>query len=284
MYRMEPHNPELPSPLGAEPDLTRPKRSVRALPDAQVQLANAPANRVATLGGVNASIMHEVRQPLAGIALNAQTSLRWLKRPNPNVREAIRAIEYILRDVERASTVTQQICALARGSDPKVSKVDINRVVKQAVAIINAEACNQRVSLQLDRASRLPTVLGDTILLQQVVMNLALNGIQAMSPLREGPRSLVIRTRRYDLDSVLVAVQDSGLGVETDDLDKLFCAFYSTKSNGMGLGLAISRSIIKAHDGRIWAARNAGSGMTFQFTIPIQPRKAAISLKTKQAG
>jgi C4-dicarboxylate-specific signal transduction histidine kinase len=226
------------------------------------------AGRMATLEEMNASIAHELNQPLAAIAVNAETSLRWLTRANPDPRKAIAAIQRIIGDVERASGMIQRIRALATNGKRQVSKLDINDVVDEVVTLVKRESCSERVSLRVRRAARLPAVQGDFIQLQQVVMNLVVNGIQAMAPLADRAGELVIRTR-HDADTVSVLVRDSGVGTDLHDFDQLFRAFYSTKANGMGMGLAISRAIIEAHHGRIWATRNSGPGMTFQFSVPI---------------
>jgi C4-dicarboxylate-specific signal transduction histidine kinase len=260
-----------PSSSGALVDITEARRRQDILAAAQPQLAHA--TRVAMLGEMNASIAHEVNQPLAAIAANAAASLHWLTGANPEVREATRVIRKIVKEVERASGMIQRICALARNSQPEMSKLDINHVVDEVIALIKQEAYSRRVSLRLDRARQLPPVHGDLIQLQQVIMNLVVNAIHAMASVTDRSRKLVIRTRQYDAHTVSVAVQDAGVGTDCADLDQLFSAFYSTKSNGMGLGLAISRSIIEAHHGRIWALRNNGPGMTFQFTVPTHRLK-----------
>jgi C4-dicarboxylate-specific signal transduction histidine kinase len=229
----------------------------------------AYASRVAALGEKSAWIVHEVNQPLAAIGANAAAGLHWLTRANPDIREAIRVIQKVIGDVERASAVIQRIRALASNRKPEMSKLDINSVISEVVTLIKQEARSQRVSLRLDGAPRLSPVQGDMIQLQQVIMNLVVNGIQAMASLRDRLRKLVIRTRRYDSHTVSVEVRDVGVGPDAEDLDQLFSAFYTTKPNGMGMGLAISRSIIEAHGGRMWAVRNSGPGMTFQFTVPI---------------
>jgi C4-dicarboxylate-specific signal transduction histidine kinase len=256
----------LPSSSGALLAATEARRAKEILAIAQAQLAHA--GRVATLAEMSASIAHEVNQPLAAIAANAEASLRWLTRANPDVQEAIAAVRAIVGQVERASGVIQRICALATNRTPEMSRLDINNVIDEVVAVIKQQARSRGVSLQLDRAPRLPPVHGDFIQLRQVIMNLVVNGIQAMESLTDRPRELMIRTRQYDGHTVLVEVQDAGVGTESEDLGQLFSAFYSTKSNGMGMGLAISRSIIEAHHGRLWAIRNSGPGLTFQFTVP----------------
>ena len=227
------------------------------------------ANRVATLGEMRASIVDELKQPLAAIAANAAASLSWLDRANPEVSEGIFAIRDILEDVERASGMIQRLRVLASNNEPKMSKLDINSVIDDVMTLIGQEAESQRVSLRFDRTPRLPSVHADLIEILQVIINLVVNGIQAMASLPGRSRKLVIRTREYDSRSVVVAVQDVGVGTDVEDLDQLFDAFHSTKPSGMGMGLAISRRIIETHRGRIWAIRNHGPGMTFQFTLPI---------------
>ena len=232
-------------------------RRHKRLPAAQAQIAHA--SRLATLGAMSASIVHEVNQPLAAIAANAAASLGWLTRANPDVGEAIGAIRTILEDAKRASETIERIRALSRNGKPEMSKLDINSVIDEVVMLTKQEAGVRSVSLRFDRAPRLPPVSGDMVQLQQVIMNLVVNGIHAMASPTDRSRELVLRTRSYDSRTVLVAVQDAGVGTDAEDLDLLF----------MGMGLAISRSIIEAHRGRIWAIRNSGPGMTFQFTLPI---------------
>jgi signal transduction histidine kinase len=157
---------------------------------------------------------------------------------------------------------------LARRADPELIPLDINEVIDEAVALVKQEALSHRVTVQLQLAPELPLVRGDRIQLQQVIINLAINGVQAMATVTDRARVLTIQTEQHKSDQVLVAVQDVGVGVEPDELDRLFSAFYTTKPDGMGIGLSICRSIIDAHGGRVWASRNIGSGTTFQFTVP----------------
>jgi PAS domain S-box-containing protein len=255
--------------VGALMDVTEARKAQEALNEAQVQLAHA--NRVATLGEMSASIAHEVNQPLAAIVANAGAGARWLTRKVPETGEALGAIRQIIGEAERASSVIQRIRALSKKADPEMSRLDINRVIDDVLMLVHPEALSHRVSLRLDRASGLPLVCGDRIQLQQVIINLVINGIQAMATVADRPRALVIRTQQHDTDTVRVAVRDAGVGVACEELDRLFGAFYTTKSEGMGMGLSISRSIIEAHGGRIWAARNDGPGMTFQFTVMTKP-------------
>jgi C4-dicarboxylate-specific signal transduction histidine kinase len=257
---------DMPHPGAFERPLTPSRRGAKW---SETQAQSIHANRVAALGEMTASIVHELNQPLAAIAINAATSLNWLARANPEVSEGILAIRAVLEDVKRASGMIRRIRALASNNEPEMSKLDINSVIDDVMTLIEQEAESQRVSLRFDRTPRLPSVHADLIEIQQVIINLVVNGIQAMASLTDRSRRLVIRAREYDTHSVVVAVQDVGVGADVEDLEQLFGAFYSTKASGMGMGLAISRCIIEAHRGRIWATRNNGPGMTFQFTLPI---------------
>jgi PAS domain S-box-containing protein len=261
--------------VGALMDVTEARKAQEALNEAQVQLAHA--NRVATLGEMSASIAHEVNQPLAAIVANAGAGARWLTREAPDIGEALGTIRQIIGEAERAGSVIQRIRALAKKADPEMSRLDINRLIDDVLMLVRREALSHRVSLRLDRAFGLPPVYGDRIQLQQVIINLVINGIQAMATVADRPRALVIRTQRHDAGTVRVAVRDAGVGVACEDLDRLFGAFYTTKSDGMGMGLSISRSIIEAHGGRIWATRNDGPGMTFQFTVMTEPPPESMS-------
>lgn len=265
--------------VGAVMDVTETRRAQEALADAQAQLTHA--NRVATLGEMSASIAHEVRQPLAAIVANAEASARWLTREKPEVGEALRIVAQIVTQAERASGVIQRIRTLARKSKAEMSPLDINRLIDDVIGFVRREALNHRVSLRVESALGLPAAFGDRVQIQQVIINLVVNSIQAMMSVTNRARMLTIRTQEYEDDAILVAIEDAGVGVSSDDLNRLFGAFYTTKSEGMGMGLSISRSIIDAHRGRIWAIRNSGPGMTFQFTIP---RFRMIDLKGVQGG
>jgi signal transduction histidine kinase len=216
---------------------------------------------------VNAYIAHEVKQPLAGIAMSAAAGLQWLTRSDPDVPEAVAAFHRIVADVERATAMIARIYALAGNTKPQMSSLDINDVIDDVIALAGNQAFNRPVSLRFERAADLPPVHGDLVQLQQVALNLVVNGMQAMEAV-VAPE-LLIRTRRYDNTMVLVTVEDTGAGTDCEDLERLFSPFYSTKSSGMGMGLALSRLIVEAHDGSIWALRNAGPGMTFGFTVPV---------------
>ena len=265
--------------MGMVEDITERKRAEEAL--RQTQAALAHLSRVMTMGELTASITHEVNQPLAAVVTNGNACLRWLARAEPDLAEARAAVERMIRDGHRASEVIRRIRALAQKTDPQQAWLDLNDIIHEVLALVysevltlvHSEVRTQRVSLRADLSSALPTVLGDRIQLQQVVLNLLINGIEAMQAVTDRARELQIRSQRHDADHVLVAVQDSGIGLDPQQLARLFDAFFTTKAGGMGMGLAISRSIIEAHGGRIWATANDGRGATFQFVLPVDPVK-----------
>ena len=251
--------------VGALMDVTATKEAQEALHTAQADLARVA--RVTALGQMSASIAHEVNQPLASIATTAVAGLRWLTREVPEIDEARACVSHIVEEANRAADVIRSVRDLARRTDPELIPLDINEVIDEAVALVKPEALRNWVTVQLQLASELPSVRGDRVQLQQVIINLAMNGVQAMATVTDRARVLTIRTEQRESDEVLVAVQDVGIGAEPEGLDRLFSAFYTTKPDGMGMGLSICRSIMEAHGGWVWASRNIGSGMTFQFTV-----------------
>jgi signal transduction histidine kinase len=251
--------------VGALMDVTATREAQDALDTAHAELARVA--RVTALGQMSASIVHEVNQPLAAIVTSAAAGLRWLNREVPDVEEARDCVSHIIEEASRAGEVIRSVRDLARRADPELILLDINEVVDEAVALVKPEALRHWVTVQLQLAAGLPLVRGDRIQLQQVIINLATNGVQAMATVTDRARVLTIRTEQHESDQVLVAVQDVGIGTEPEGLDRLFSAFYTTKPDGMGIGLSICRSIVEAHGGWVWASRNTGSGMTFQFTI-----------------
>ena len=252
--------------FGAVMDVTAAKEAENKMRQAQADLAHV--TRVITLGELTASIAHEVNQPLAAVVTNAGACLRWLDRDPPNLTEARRAVEWIIKDGNRASEVIRRIRALANKTDTQSALLDINEVVNEVVALVQRERISHRVSLQLDLAPSLPMVLADRVQLQQVIINLVMNGIEATAPVTDRPRELKIVSRR-ESDKLLLAVHDSGVGINSEHVDRLFNAFFTTKRSGMGMGLSICRSIIEAHGGRIWSAPNSPHGATFTFTLPL---------------
>jgi signal transduction histidine kinase len=259
--------------VGALMDITAAREAEEALRRAQAELAHAA--RVATLGELSASIAHEVHQPLTAIVASGNAAVRWLDREVPEGARAIRSITRMISEANRASQVILRIRELAKKAEPVMSQVDVNRLIEDVLVLINREATAQGVEVRSELASGLPPALGDRVQLQQVLINLVMNGIQAMAPVTDCARVLVIRTQRHDANQILVAVEDTGIGIESENLDRLFGAFYTTKSDGMGMGLSISRSIVETHGGSIWATRNSGPGMTFQFTLSVYRELAA---------
>jgi two-component system sensor kinase FixL len=250
--------------LETNTDVTERKQAQETLAKAQAELAHV--TRVATLGELTASIAHEVNQPLAGIVTNGEACLRWLER---GVHEEVKnAVERMISDGRRASEVVRHLRELSRKGDTQMTPLNVNAVVGDALPLVQRELSNHRVSLALDLTGGLPMVLGDRVQLQQVIINLLVNAIQAMAALADRPRELIIRTRQHETTQVLVAVQDSGPGIDPETESQLFNAFFTTKPDGMGMGLSICRSIIEAHGGRVWASSNAGAGATFQFALP----------------
>ena len=247
-------------------DITAEKQAEKGLAETHALLARA--YRAATLGELTASIAHEVIQPLAGIVTNGEAGLRWLDRDVPQLEEVRAAIRRMICDGKRADQVIQRLRALARKVSPQAKPLDLNEVINEAVILVQREISDYRVVLQLELATDLPLVAGDRVELQQVIINLMVNGMQAMESVVDRPRDLVIKSALYDGGAVLVSVQDSGSGIAPDDMKRLFTTFFTTKPNGMGMGLSICRSIIEAHAGRVWASNNAGPGTSFQFALP----------------
>ena len=253
--------------VGALMDVSETREAQEALHAAQTALTHAA--RVATLGEMSASIAHEVNQPLAGIVTNGEAALRWLNRSEPELGEVRSAIERMVRDGKRASQVVERLRALVRKAPAQILPLELNEVIAEGVALVRREIHNHRASLELDLARDLPPVIADRIELQQVVINLMVNGVQAMEPVADRPRRLVVRSYAQ-ADEVVVSVCDSGVGIDPANTNRLFNAFFTTKADGMGMGLSICRSIIESHGGRIWASSNAGPGMTFQFALPLR--------------
>jgi C4-dicarboxylate-specific signal transduction histidine kinase len=237
-----------------------------AASEAQSQLAHVV--RVTTLGELAASIAHEVNQPLAAAVINGNACLEWLAANPPNFDEARQAAALLVEDTHRASHILAQVRALTKGSTSEKGPVEINKTILATVALIDGEIQRSEVSVQTQLADHLPIVDGDRVQLQQVILNLILNAIEAVNLVATGPRVLVIGSATSDSKGVLISVQDTGAGFAGKNLDRIFNAFYTTKPNGMGMGLAISRSIVENHCGRIWATPNSPRGAVFQFTLP----------------
>ena len=258
-------NGEVISWYGVGHDIEDQKRAEHALQTAHAELTHV--TRVTTLGEMSASIAHEVNQPLTAIATNAEASLRWLSRDVPDIEEARASIGQVVKDAHRAGEVIRRIRDFSKKADPQMTQLDINGVVEEAVTLVQHEALRHGVAIRLELASGLPPVRGDRIQLQQVIVNLAINGMEAMTSVQERERVLIIRTQRHKSSRVLVAVEDAGVGIEPENVNRVFSAFHTTKPDGLGMGLSICRSIIEAHGGQLWTSPNAGPGMTFQFMI-----------------
>ncbi len=261
----------------------RIKSAETAMHAARAQIAHIA--RVTTLGELTASIAHEVNQPLAAIVTNGNACLRWLAHKPPNLQEAEKAVARIVENGNRASNIIEGVRGLAKRTSMQKEHLNINKLIHEIISLTITEVQQNRISLRTQLADDLPLVLGDQVQLQQVLLNLILNAIEAMYSTAEGSREMLISTVENEPGDVTVAVCDSGSGLEANTLNRLFDAFYTTKHNGLGMGLAISRSIVEAHDGRIWAKPNTSRGAIFQFTLPTvrerEPHLEAESIVAK---
>ena len=256
--------------VGALQDVTESMVAEEALNRARSELAHVA--RVTTLSTLTASIAHEVNQPLSGIITNAGTCLRMLDADPPNVEGARETARRTIRDGNRASEVIMRLRALFSKREFTLESLDLNEATREVIALSLSDLQRNRVVLQSDLAEDLPIIAGDRTQLQQVILNLLRNASDAMLGLHDRPRQLLIRTEGEDGDRVRVSVRDAGVGVDAQSMNKLFDAFYTTKSDGMGIGLSVSRSIIERHHGRLWAEPNDGPGATFSFSIPRSPQ------------
>ena len=255
--------------VGALQDVTESMVAEDALNRARGELAHVA--RITTLSTLTASIAHEVNQPLSGILTNASTCLRMLDADPPNVAGARETARRTIRDGNRASDVISRLRALFSKKEFTLEWLDLNEATREVIALSLSDLQRNRMVLQSELADDLPKVTGDRVQLQQVILNLLRNASDAMLGLHDRPRQLLIRTEREDGDRVRVSVRDAGVGVDAQNMNKLFDAFYTTKSDGMGIGLSVSRSIIERHHGRLWAEPNDGPGATFSFSIPCDP-------------
>jgi signal transduction histidine kinase len=219
------------------------------------------------MGELAASIAHEVNQPLAGIATNANAGLHWLAGEMPNLEEARETFRRIIRDGNRAAEVISRMRALFKKARTATEWLDINEAIEEVVILTQSEVRRKKVALRMELAADLPPVMGDRVQLQQVVVNLILNAIEAMSTVEDRERDLLISTQPGEGGEVCVAVQDSGIGLDPKNVERIFDAFHTTKPGGLGMGLSISRSIVERHGGRLWAVSNDGPGATFRFTL-----------------
>jgi PAS domain S-box-containing protein len=258
-----PNSSGRPGFVGAVIDLTERKRAEEALREAQATLADV--TRVTNLGEMAASIAHEINQPLAAAITDSNTCLRWLARDPPDVAEARAAASRCLKDTTRAADIIKRVRALFKRGAPQREPVDVNEIIREMIVLVRNEADRSSVFIRWDLAADLPKALADRVQLQQVLMNLMVNGLEAMKGTKK-PGELMLKSRRVESDHLEVSVSDTGVGLRPGD--KIFEAFFTTKAEGAGMGLAISRSIVESHGGRLWAAANAERGATFSFTLP----------------
>jgi PAS domain S-box-containing protein len=247
----------------AEENLRESERRYR-----EAQMALAHANRVTTMGQLTASIAHEVNQPITAMVTHGHAALRWLAAQPPDLEEVRQTLDAIIKDGNRAGEVIGRIRALIKKAAPRADQLDINEAILEVIGVTRGELLRNGVSLQTELAKGLPLIRGDRIQLQQIVLNLIMNAVEAMSEGSKGSRHLLISTAEDTFNGVLVAVRDSGPGLTPESLDRLFDPFYTTKPGGMGMGLSICRSIVEAHGGRIWATANVPQGASFHFSLP----------------
>jgi PAS domain S-box-containing protein len=246
-------------------DITERKRAEEALRQAQTDLAHA--SRLTTMGEFTASLAHEVKQPIAAAVTDANTCLRWLTRDHPDVEEARAAAMRIVKDGSRAADIISRIRLLFKKGTPEREPVDVNEVVREMIVLLRSEVMRYSVFLRTELAEDLPQIMGDRVQLQQVIMNLMMNSIDAMKDV-DGTRELTIKSQRAENKQLLVAVSDTGVGLPPQGPDQIFNAFFTTKLHGTGMGLRISRSIVESHGGRLWAADTCPRGASFCFTLP----------------
>ena len=272
-YRIEPFTEkeiELVTDFAAQAaialEITRRERQLR---EQHMQLAHT--NRVVTVGELSASIAHEVNQPIAAARNNVIAALNFLDGNPPDLQEVREALAAAVKDADRVSAIVGRMRALMQKASPRSDRVDMNEALQEVIELTRGEALKNRVSVESQLAQGLPIIAGDRVQLQQVVLNLILNALQAMGAASEGPRQVMITTRQIDLKDLYVGVQDTGPGLSPGTLSRLFEPFYTTKPNGMGMGLTICRSIVEAHGGRLWASACQPRGALFQFAIPARP-------------
>jgi signal transduction histidine kinase len=268
---MRPHGPAIPICVTSPSDEVKrleeaARESERQYHDIQMQLAHA--NRVATMGYLSASIAHELNQPLSGVVVSAETALLWLQGDQPNIPEAQKALTRIVRDGNRASEVFRRIRTLIKKAPPQKDSLDINELILEIIGLTQGEAAKNRVQILTRLEDGLPRIEGDRVQLQQVTLNLIMNALEAIGDRDAGPREILVSTAAIPSGNVHVRVQDSGPGIDPAHLERIFDAFYTTKANGLGLGLSICRSIIEAHGGKLWATTGVRHGASFQFRVP----------------
>jgi C4-dicarboxylate-specific signal transduction histidine kinase len=250
--------------IGTIMDVTERRRAEAALREAQSDLARI--NRVTTMGELTASLAHEINQPIAAAVTNANTCLRWLTRDHPDLEEARAAAMRIAKDGTRAAEIIRRMRQLFKKGAPERELVDVNDVIREMTVLLRGEAMRYSISIRTELAADLPQVMGDRVQLQQVLMNLMINGIEAMKDV-EGTRELAIKSQREGHDHILMSVSDTGVGLPAQQADQIFSAFFTTKAQGTGMGLSISRSIVESHGGRLWAGDNSPRGASFYLSL-----------------
>jgi PAS domain S-box-containing protein len=266
MGRPSSEDPESSEFVGAVTDLTARRQAEETLRETQVRLARA--TQIAAAAELSATIAHEINQPLASVVANAHAGMRWLSMEPPNRVRALEAVERIVRDGNDAAEVVRRIRALFSGAKPRKQPLDVNELIREVIYAVQAEASRKGVTVECKLDEDLPSALGDRLQVQQVVLNLMMNGIEAMDRITDNPKMLAINSGMYSADTLLVEISDTGAGIK--EPDKVFEAFFTTKEHGMGMGLAICRTIIEAHEGELWVKLNAGFATTFCFTLPLQ--------------
>ena len=243
------------------------KHAEESLRESQAELARV--SRVTTMGELTASLAHEVNQPLAAAVTNANTCLRWLARDHPDVEEARAAAMRIVKDGTRAAEIVKRIRLLFKKSTPQRELVDVNETIREMIVLLRSEATRYSITVRMELAADLPAIMGDRVQLQQVLMNLIVNSIDAMKEV-DGARQLAVKSQRTQKEEVLVSVSDTGVGLPPQQADQIFNPFFTTKPHGTGMGLRISRSIVESHGGRLWAADNTTHGASFHFALPMK--------------
>jgi signal transduction histidine kinase len=255
--------------LGISMDVTEQRRAERereTLRQAQADLAHV--TRVTTMGELTASLAHEIKQPITAAVADAHACLRWLAREQPDLAEARDSALRLIKDATRASDIINRIRLLFRTGTPERQSLDVNEAIQEMIGLLRSEASRYSIAIHSDLAADLPRIMADRVQLQQVLMNLMLNGIEAMKDMGTVGR-LTIKSQRGDYRQLVISVGDTGIGLPPDQVEQVFHAFFTTKPQGTGMGLSISRSIIESHGGRLWASTTTGRGATFQFTLPL---------------
>lgn len=245
----------------------------RAMRDKEAELARGA--RTLMVGEMATYMAHEINQPLAGVVTNAEAGLRWLRGDPAKIQEAINSLSLVVRDGNRASAVIQKIRSFVKNEVAAPAALDITEIIREALDLLRFDLTKNQIEVSLDLARKLPSVRGDRVQLEQVILNLAINASDAMISVTDRPRRMLVSAQLSSDDNILVSIRDSGVGVEQQYIDHMYDAFFTTKPTGVGMGLSICLSIVQAHGGRIWAARNEGPGLTMQFTLPADRGNSA---------